>query len=58
MRLAMEGIVDENRGLFSKNERLRQDLDITRDQIAEFDEERNNRERKWQKLLRFSRKKE
>jgi myosin heavy subunit len=56
MRLAMEGLVDENRGLFSKNERLRQDLDIIRDQIAEFDEERNNRKRKWQKLFRFSRK--
>ena len=56
MRLAMEGIVDENRGLFSKNVRLRQDLDITRDQIAEFDEKRNNRKRKWQKLFRFSRK--
>jgi len=58
MRLAIDGIVDENRELFSKNKKLGHTCNITQEQIGEFNEYRDDRKkRNWKELFRFSRKK-
>merc|ERR1712194_683150 len=58
MRLAIDGIVDENKELISKNKKLRHTSNITREQIGEFNEYRDDRKkRNWKELFRFSRKK-
>jgi len=63
MRLAIDGIVDENREVLSKNKNLRhapnitQTPNITQEQIVEFNEYKDDRKKKWKNLFRFSRKK-
>ena len=48
MRMAMEGISDENRELLSQKETLKHTLDIARDGIAELENEKSKS--LWQKL--------